>query len=499
MRGNDSIWQSNLRQSILAKLELRGILNMTVITRFAPSPTGYLHVGGARTALYCWLYAKRTAGKFILRIEDTDLERSTPESVQAILDAMQWLGLDYDEGPYYQTKRFDRYYQVIDELLANDHAYRCDCSKERLEKLRAEQMANKEKPHYDGHCRTRQDVSEKNSVIRFKNPATGTVEFNDLIRGKLVFQNKELDDLIIKRSDGSPTYNFTVVIDDWDMNITHVIRGDDHINNTPRQINIFRALNATPPHYAHVSMILGSDGKRLSKRHGAVSVMQYREEGYLPEALLNYLVRLGWSHGDQEIFSREEMINLFEINHINRAPAAFNPDKLIWLNQHYIRHGDQTSVQTELTWHMQRQGIDLTAGPALSDLLIAQAERVKNLAELAGKSRYFYTDHVEYNLAALKKNLTADIFPHLHTLCLALEKTNWQREDIHQTIQQTAEAADLKIGKLAQPLRVTVTGDTASPPIDLTLFLLGRDRVLTRLKNIEKNYQLMIDKSELAP
>lgn len=469
---------------------------MTVITRFAPSPTGYLHVGGARTALYCWLYAKKTKGKFILRIEDTDLERSTPESVQAILDAMQWLGLDYDEGPYYQTKRFDRYQAVANQLLENGQAYRCDCSKERLEQLRAEQMANKEKPRYDGHCRERHDVDTQKSVIRFKNPLTGMVEFDDLVRGKLVFQNHELDDLIIARSDGSPTYNFTVVVDDWDMNITHVIRGDDHINNTPRQINILRALGATPPHYAHVSMILGSDGKRLSKRHGAVSVMQYREAGYLPEALLNYLVRLGWSHGDQEIFSRQEMIDFFDLTQINRAPAAFNPEKLIWLNQHYIRHGNQNNVIAELTWHMEKIGIDLTKGPALTDLLIAQAERVKTLAELADKSRYFYTDVVHYNPDAFKKNFTVDTFSHLHTLYLALEKIEWQRETIHHAINQTAETIGLKMGKLAQPLRVAVTGDTISPSIDMTLFLLGRERVLNRLKNIGNNYQMVIDKSE---
>src|SRR5579872_6140976 len=313
---------------------------MTVITRFAPSPTGYLHIGGARTALYCWLYSRKTRGKFILRIEDTDLERSTEASVQAILDGMAWLNLSYDEGPYYQTKRFDRYKEVIAKLLQEGKAYRCYCSKERLENLRNEQMTNKEKPRYDGFCRDRQDQPEGNYVVRFKNPLDGTVEFEDLIRGKLSFSNQELDDLIIARSDGTPTYNFTVVVDDLDMKITHVIRGDDHINNTPRQINILRALGGTPPFYAHVPMILGSDGKRLSNRHDAVSVLQYREEGFLPEALLNYLARLGWSHGDQEIFSIDELIQYFDIKDINRSPAAFNPEKLLWLNQHYIKHSD---------------------------------------------------------------------------------------------------------------------------------------------------------------
>lgn len=462
---------------------------MTVVTRFAPSPTGYLHVGGARTALFCWLYAKKMQGKFILRIEDTDLERSTPESVQAILDAMQWLDLNYDEGPYYQTKRFDRYRAVMAELLASGNAYRCDCSKERLETLRETQMANKQKPRYDGHCRLRDDVDEKNSVVRFKNPEEGAVTFEDLVRGQLSFQNSELDDLIIARSDGTPTYNFTVVVDDWDMHITHVIRGDDHINNTPRQINILRALGAELPVYAHVPMILGPDGKRLSKRHGAVSVMQYREEGYLPEALLNYLVRLGWSHGDQEIFSREEMIQYFDMNNINRAPAAFNPEKLIWLNQHYIRHGNQAHVQAELAWHMQKLGMDVSAGPALADLLAVQADRVKTLLELAEKSRYFYTDAVIYNPEAVKKNLSPEIMPHLTTLTNAFEKlAEWQREPIHQAIVDTAEQCGLKMGKLAQPLRVAVTGDTVSPPIDSTLFLLGRERVLARLKAFQKNF-----------
>ena len=328
-----------------------------VRTRFAPSPTGYLHIGGARTALYCWLYARKTQGTFILRIEDTDLERSTPESVQAILDGMQWLGLNYDEGPYYQTKHFARYKEVIQQLIDEGKAYRCYCSKERLEKLREEQTAKKEKPRYDGFCRERTSKGEGAYVVRFKNPLEGVVEFDDLIRGKLSFANTELDDLIIARSDGTPTYNFTVVVDDWDMKITHVIRGDDHINNTPRQINILRALGATPPFYAHVPMILGSDGKRLSKRHGAVGVMQYREDGFLPEALLNYLVRLGWSHGDQEIFSISELIDYFAIEDINRAPAAFNREKLLWLNQHYMKTSDRDHVARELLWHMEKLGI----------------------------------------------------------------------------------------------------------------------------------------------
>lgn len=456
---------------------------MTVVTRFAPSPTGYLHVGGARTALYSWLYARKMQGKFILRIEDTDLERSTPESVQAILDAMDWLGLHYDEGPYYQTKRFDRYHEVTQQLLDEGKAYRCYCSKERLEKLREEQTVNKEKPRYDGFCRERKEPGTGHFVVRFRNPVDGVVEFDDLIRGPLSFSNTELDDLIIARSDGTPTYNFTVVVDDWDMKITHVIRGDDHINNTPRQINILRALGATPPLYAHVSMILGSDGKRLSKRHGAVSVMQYREEGFLPEALLNYLVRLGWSHGDQEIFSMDELVQFFDLRGINKAPAAFNPEKLLWLNQHYIKTSDPLHVAKELTWHMQQLGIDITQGPPLTEVIKAQAERAKTLREMAEKSRYFYTKTVQYNEEAFKKNVTADIKPALMAIQAELAAlTEWNKESIHAVMNAVAEKLGLKLGKIAQPIRVAVTGDTVSPSIDITLALLSKEQVAERLK-----------------
>jgi glutamyl-tRNA synthetase len=456
---------------------------MTVVTRFAPSPTGYLHVGGARTALYCWLYAKKTQGKFILRIEDTDIERSTQASVQAILDAMAWLNLDYDEGPYYQTKRFDRYKEVVDQLLLEGKAYRCYCSKERLEALRNQQIDNKEKARYDGLCRDKGEQSGS-YVIRFRNPDEGVVEFDDLIRGKIAFSNSELDDLIIARSDGTPTYNFTVVVDDWDMNITHVIRGDDHVNNTPRQINILRALGATPPLYAHVSMILGSDGKRLSKRHGAVGVMQYREEGFLPEALLNYLVRLGWSHGDQEIFSRAELIELFDIGGINKAPAAFNNEKLLWLNQHYIKTLDPEHVAKELAWHMQQLGIDVSQGPSLVEVVKAQAERAKTLREMAEKSRYFYGD-VQYNEEAVKKHITPDVLPALQALTAGLVGlSDWGKEAIHALINETAEKLGIKMGKIAQPLRVAVTGDTVSPSIDITLVLLGKEQTLARLNKV---------------
>jgi glutamyl-tRNA synthetase len=454
---------------------------MTVITRFAPSPTGYLHVGSARTALYCWLYAHKRQGKFILRIEDTDVERSTQESINTILEAMQWLDLNYDEGPYYQTRRFDRYHAVSEQLLKEKKAYRCYCSKERLENLRNQQTANKEKPRYDGFCRDRQEVQTGSYVIRFRNPAVGVVEFDDLIRGKLTFSNAELDDLIIVRSDGVPTYNFTVVIDDWDMKVTYVIRGDDHINNTPRQINILKALDATLPQYAHVSMILGSDGKRLSKRHGAVSVMQYRENGFLPEALLNYLVRLGWSHGDQEIFSREELVRLFDIQGINKAPAAFDLEKLLWLNQHYIKTSPPEQVAKELMWHMQRLGIDITQGPSLPEIIQAQAERAKTLKEIAEKSRYFYGE-VHYNKEAVKQHLTSDSIPALSLIRDELvHLAEWSKESLSQVIHAVLEKLTVKMGKIAQPLRVAVTGDTISPPIDVTLALLGREKTLARL------------------
>lgn len=459
---------------------------MTMITRFAPSPTGYLHIGGARTALFCWLAAKKMHGTFILRIEDTDLERSTPESVQAILDAMAWLKLSYDQGPFYQTKRFDRYQQVITQLLGEGKAYRCVCSKERLENLRNEQMLRKEKPRYDGLCRERNEPEQDNYVIRFKNPLEGYVEFDDLIRGKLVFANSELDDLIIARSDGSPTYNFTVVVDDWDMHITHVIRGDDHINNTPRQINILQALGASPPHYAHVPMILGSDGKRLSKRHGAMGVMEYREQGFLPEALINYLVRLGWSHGDQEIFTVDELIKYFEIKDINKAPAAFNPEKLLWLNHHYIKTSDPAHVAKELAWHMREEGIDTSQGPDLVDIIKAQAERNKTLREMAEKSRYFFED-VSLN-DEMKAHFSRELVPALQFFCEALSNlTEWNKEAIHQVLVSSAEKHELKLGRLAQPIRIAITGGTVSPPIDITILLIGRDRTVARIRKVLPN------------
>ena len=464
---------------------------MSVRTRFAPSPTGFLHVGGARTALYSWLFARQTWGQFILRIEDTDLERSTPEAVDAILEAMAWLDLGWDEGPFYQTKHFDRYRAVADQLLASGDAYRCYCSKERLEKLREEQSAHKEKPRYDGHCRDALDTRKDASfVLRFRNPLVGEVVIQDCVRGEVVVQNAELDDLIIVRSDGTPTYNFTVVVDDWDMKVTHVIRGDDHLNNTPRQINILKALNADLPIYAHIPMILGSDGKRLSKRHGAVSVQQYQTEGILPQALLNYLVRLGWSHGDQEIFSREEMIQYFKLDQVNKAPAAFNPEKLLWLNQHYIKNLPVETIVKHLTPQFAVLNIDTTEGPSLEKIVIAQRDRAKTLVEMAEKSAFFYQDLTEIDPSLKSQHLNMESLAALLVLRTRLtDVSTWIASEIHEAIVETTEALGIKLGKLAQPLRVAVTGGTTSPSIDVTLELMGKLRVLERLGRVLDGYQ----------
>jgi len=458
---------------------------MTIRTRFAPSPTGYLHVGGARTALFSWLYARKHGGQFILRIEDTDLERSTAESVNAILEGMTWLGLEYDEGPFYQTHRFDRYKEVIAQLLEQGDAYYCYCSKDELEELREKQRANKEKPRYDGRCRHIQAPKEGvQPVIRFKNPTAGSVIVKDVVRGNVEFQNSELDDLVIARPDGSPTYNLTVVVDDLDMGLTHVIRGDDHLNNSPRQINIFKALGAEVPIFAHLPMILGDDGARLSKRHGAVSVMSYRDEGFLPEALLNYLVRLGWSHGDQEIFSIDEMVSLFDITDVNKSASSFNTDKLLWLNQHYIKTSSAEHIAHHLSWHMGALDIDPTQGPDLTAVVKLQQERAKTLVEMAANSQFFYKDVTEYDEKAAKKNLTqasAEILDDMHQRLSALPE--WKAEPIHAHIKECSVAREIGMGKVAQPIRVAITGNTISPPLDVTLELLGSERALSAIKS----------------
>ncbi len=461
---------------------------MKIKTRFAPSPTGYLHVGGARTALYSWLYARHAKGTFVLRIEDTDLERSTPEAIEAIMDGMNWLNLSWDEGPYFQTKRFDRYNQVIDEMLVNGTAYRCYCSKERLEKLRDEQMAKGEKARYDGHCRCeatqKAHSHDEPHVVRFANPIDGSVIFNDLIRGPIEIANKELDDLIIRRTDGSPTYNFCVVIDDWDMEITHVIRGEDHINNTPRQINILKALNAPLPEYGHVSMILGDDGQKLSKRHGAVSVMQYRDDGYLPEALLNYLVRLGWSHGDQEIFSVSEMTEYFSLDSVSRSASAFNTEKLLWLNHHYINHLDADYVAQHLMWHMNQHGYDLTQGPDPISIVKLFGERSKTLKEMAESCSYCYQDFDQFDADAAKKHLRPVAKAPLEAIKAKIEAMSdldWGIEKIHHAIESTATDLDIGMGKIGMPLRVAVTGIGQSPSVDATVYAVGKKRTLARI------------------
>lgn len=457
---------------------------MTVRTRFAPSPTGLLHIGGARTALFAWAYARKMHGTFILRIEDTDQERSTPESVAAILQGMDWLNLTYDEGPYYQTARFERYHAIAQKLLDEGKAYRCYCSKERIEALRGAQLARQEKPRYDATCRgCHNGDPNQPHVIRFANPTTGQVVVPDQVYGTITFDNAELDDLIILRSDGTPTYNFTVVVDDWDMKITHVIRGDDHINNTPRQINLLNALDAPIPVYAHVPMILGADGKRLSKREGAASVLQYRDEGYLPEAVLNYLVRLGWSHGDQELFSRDEIIKTFDLSNIHKSPAALNPQKLLWLNQHYIKEIPPKELAPLLKAQYELLGIAVENGPNVSDVVLALRERAKTLQEMAKNSQYFYCDVLTFDAQAIAKHITPQSIQILQAICTALATiTQWEETMIHQIMNQIAAQFEVKLGLVAQPLRIAVTGNIVSPPIDITLRLLGQVKTLRRIE-----------------
>jgi glutamyl-tRNA synthetase len=467
---------------------------MTVRTRFAPSPTGYLHVGGARTALFSWLHARKHGGKFILRIEDTDLVRSTAESINAILEGMTWLGLEYDEGPFYQTQRFDRYNEVIQELLDNGLAYRCNCPRERLESLREAQMQRKEKPRYDGHCRERQAHPDEPHVVRFRNPLHGAVVVDDIIRGRVSYQNEELDDLILRRSDGTPTYNLSVVVDDSDMGVTSVIRGDDHLNNTPRQINILRAMGKEPPRYAHVPMILGDDGSRLSKRHGAVSVMEYRKQGVLPEALLNYLVRLGWSHGDQEVFSLDEMIELFDLSKVNRAASTFNTEKLLWLNQHYIKNDDPARIARLLSPFMGDIGIDPAPYPPLIEVVRAQQERARTLVEMADISAFFYRDFDAYEETSARKHLRQAAREPLEKVREVLASIDdWQPGGLHRAVVDVAAELGLGLGKVAQPLRVAVVGRAASPGIDMTLHLLGREACLRRIDRALNHIALSAD------
>ena len=456
---------------------------MTVVTRFAPSPTGMLHIGGVRTALFSWLQARRHGGRFILRVEDTDRERSTDEAVRVILEGMRWLGLNEDEGPFFQTQRYDRYRAVLADMLEKGLAYRCYCSKEELDAMREVQLARKEKPRYDGRWRdsTATPPPGVTPVIRFRNPQQGEVVVDDLVHGRTVFQNAELDDLIIQRSDGNPTYNFCVVVDDWDMGVTHVIRGDDHLNNTPRQINMLKALGAKPPVYAHVPMILGTDGAKLSKRHGAVSVLEYQKEGFLPDALLNYLVRLGWSHGDQEFFTREEMIAAFDIRDVNKAASAFNPEKLLWLNQQHIIRAPHETLVAALREQLALLGVSSDDDALCGGVVEALRERAKTMKEMASTSLFFFGEPV-MDEKAVARHLTPDakvLLGELREVFAAAGE--WTAPAMHAALQSFAEARSLGLGKVAQPLRVAVTGGTISPPIDATLAVLGRERVLQRL------------------
>ncbi|MFT5448245.1 MAG: glutamyl-tRNA synthetase [Gammaproteobacteria bacterium] len=459
------------------------MMDMTVRTRFAPSPTGDLHIGGARTALFCWLYARHHGGEFILRVEDTDRERSTDAAHKAILDGMNWLRLDWDEGPYYQTERMDLYKVQVEKLLDEDKAYHCYCSREELETMRNEQRARGENPRYDGRCRDRREPRPGVApVVRFKNPLHGDVLLDDRILGEIRVANAQLDDLIIARSDGTPTYNFTVVVDDMEMQITHVIRGNDHVNNTPRQINLFDALGGARPVFAHVPMIHGADGRKLSKRHGSVSVMQFHEDGYLSDALVNYLARLGWSHGDQEIFSRDELVEMFDICDVNKGASVFDPEKLGWLNQHYIKEAGTQELTAGLREQLVRLAGEFETGPRLDDVVDVQRDRARTMVEMAQKSLFAFHEFDAYDEKAANKHLKAAAGPLLASLRARLAALDaWTAPLLDSAVRDSAEASEVKLGALAQPLRVALTGGAASPPIDQTLLLVGRSRALARI------------------
>jgi glutamyl-tRNA synthetase len=466
-------------------------LFMTVRTRFAPSPTGFLHIGGARTALFSWAYAKKHGGKFILRIEDTDVERSTPAAVQAIVDGMRWLGLDYDEGPFYQMQRMETYKKVLQTMLDAGTAYHCYSSKEELEALRESQMQQGNKPRYDSKWRPEAGKTLPNippnisPTIRFKNPQTGVVAWDDLVKGRIEIANAELDDLIITRADGTPTYNFCVVVDDFEMGITQVIRGDDHVNNTPRQINMLVALGATIPQYAHLSMILGDDGQKLSKRHGAVSVTQYDDDGYLPEAVLNYLARLGWSHGDAEIFNMQQFCEWFDLDHITPSAAQFNTEKLNWLNAHYIKEANIDALAVDIATRLAKMNVEIKLQPKLQDVLGLYRERANNLNQLANDVVYFYA-LPQASTEDLEKYITLEIKPVLMDLLQKLVAIDWTAENIHAAINEIVTINQLKFPKVAMPLRVMITGIAQSPSIDQVMALLGQKETLNRMQNYIK-------------
>jgi glutamyl-tRNA synthetase len=460
---------------------------MTIRTRFAPSPTGYLHIGGARTALFSWAYARKFGGTFVLRIEDTDLERSTQESEQAILDAMSWLNLDYDEGPFYQMQRMDRYREVLQQMLEQGSAYYCYTTPAELDALREAQRARGEKPRYDGRWRPEPGKvlpappAEIKPVIRFRNPAHGVTAWEDLVKGKIVFENSELDDLVIARPDGTPTYNFCVVVDDMDMGITQVIRGDDHVNNTPRQINILKALGVALPEYAHVPMILGSDGERLSKRHGAVSVMQYDEDGFLPEALLNYLARLGWSHGDEEVFSMQQFVEWFDLRHISKSAAQFNPEKLRWLNQHYIKLADNARLGGLVRDYLAERGVQVSDVPQLEAVIALYKDRTATLLELADEAEVFYIE-IHPSQELLDAHLVPEVLPALRELAECFVDVAWEAPALAALVKELLAKHNLKMPKLAMPMRVMLVGQTHTPSVDAVLALFPRETVLARMK-----------------
>ncbi len=456
---------------------------MTVRTRFAPSPTGHLHIGSVRTALYAWLFARHHGGDYVLRIEDTDRARSTQAAIDAILDGLDWLGIGADETPVYQTRRFDRYAEVLQQMLDQGLAYRCYCSREEIEAMRAEAQSKGLKPRYDGRCRdgsrVRGDVAP---VVRFRNPLAGTIVVDDLVKGQVTFDNAELDDLIIARSDGTPTYNFTVVVDDSDMVISHVIRGDDHLNNTPRQVNLFRALGAEPPAFAHLPMIHGSDDTKLSKRHGAIDVLEYRKMGYLPEALLNYLLRLGWSHGDREIFALDEMVDLFGLEAVSRSAARFDPPKLLWVNHQHIQSADAGRLAELLADQLRARGVDATAGPPLAVAVEALRERSQTVKEMAERAHCYYAEYDEFDAKSAKAHLRPVARSALTAVKDEFETLeNWTEESTQAAVEAAAGRLDLKLGKVAQPLRVALTGQAASPGIGTTLVLVGRERTRNRI------------------
>ena len=458
----------------------------TVRTRFAPSPTGYLHVGGARTALFAWAYARRFGGTFILRIEDTDLERSTPEAVQAILDGMQWLGLEHDEGPFYQMQRMDRYREVIAQMVLQGSAYHCYASPEEVEAMRERQRAAGDKPRNDGTWRPEPGKTlpaipaDRKPVVRFKNPLDGVVSWDDAVKGTITIANAEMDDLVIARPDGTPTYNFCVVVDDWDMKITHVIRGDDHVNNTPRQINILRALGGALPIYGHLPMILGTDGEKLSKRHGAVSVMDYPAQGYLPEAMLNYLARLGWSHGDDEIFSTAQFCSWFDLDHLTKSPAQFNPEKLGWVNNHYIKQAEHARLVSLVLPVMQREGAQFDGAPPLEQVLVLMKDRSNTINELADAAMLFYREP-KPEAALIAQHLTDAVRPALQHFANGCQSVEWTKEALAALLKETLAAHQLKMPQLAMPLRLLLTGQLQTPSVDVVLTLFGRDTVLARL------------------